>query len=324
MASTGGPEAITAFMDTVSRFNGPAEDAVLDAEASDEFKDHSIWLYDVAAMIAARGEIWNWGMDDPVLAREIDEVLPGSLDFCTDGVSEQLYFRSLRVLPHALGDYAGKTVVEIGSGAGEGLNFLSRAAPGGRFLGVELSPLAVRRANALLSRGGELRYVQGDAEALPLGDGEADVVISVESSHNYPHPGRFLAEVARVLKPGGYFSYLDGYTEHRYDLLTTLKRDVPGFEWLSQDDISEQVRAGIRKRMRPDSHFRAHTVASRSTGRFGRHVHFHLQATTMGSTFIGQRPSAVVRALQKAGRVPTAWTLPVESYLHSVARRLPA
>ncbi|HEX6346919.1 class I SAM-dependent methyltransferase [Umezawaea sp.] len=319
MESTGGPAAINAFMDTVSRFNGPGESAVLDAEASDEFKGHSIWLYNVAAMMAARGEIWNWGMDDPILAKEIDEVLPGSLGFCTDGVSEQLYFRALRELPIALDDYAGKTVLEIGSGAGEGLNFLSRAAPGGRFLGVELSPLAVRRSNALLSRGDQLRYVQGDAEALPLGDAEVDVVISVESSHNYPHPERFIAEVARVLKPGGYFSYLDGFTEHRYDVTTLLKRDVPGFEWLSEEDISEQVRAGIRKRMAPGSHFRR--VAEVGNTRLRRHVAFQMQATTMGSPFIGMETSPVVRAMQKLGRVPSAWTLPVESYVHSVARR---
>lgn len=321
MESIGGPAAINAFMDTVSQFNGPSESAVLDAEASDEFKGHSIWLYNVAALMAARGQIWNWGMDDPILAKEIDEVLPGSLDFCTDGVSEQLYFRALRELPLVLGDYAGKTVLEIGSGAGEGLNFLSRAAPGGRFLGVELSPMAVRRANALLARSDDLRYVQGDAESLPLDDASVDVVISVESSHNYPHPDRFIAEVARVLKPGGYFSYLDGFTEHRYDLTTLLKRDVPGFEWLSEEDISEFVRAGIRKRMAPGSHFRK--VSEVGASKLKRHIAFQMQATTMGSPFIGMETSPAVRALQKMGKLPSAWTLPVESYVHSVARRRP-
>lgn len=321
MESTGGPAAITAFMDTVSRFNGPAESASLDAQASDEFKGHSIWLYNMAAMTAARGEIWNWGMDDPALAKEIDELLPGSLKFCTDGVSEQLYFRALRMLPNALDDVVDKRVVEIGSGAGEGLNFLSRVAPTSRFLGVELSPTAAGRANAILARGEQLRYMQGDAENLPLADGEADIIVSVESSHNYPHPDRFFAEVARVLKPGGYFTYLDGYTAHRYQQMTELKRTMPEFEWLAEDDISAEVRAGIRKRLAPGSHFRRTSLANQATSKLKRDIGFYLQATTMGSTFIDYRPGFMVRTLEKLGRLPTGWTLPVERYVHSVARR---
>jgi hypothetical protein len=42
MESTGGPAAINAFMDTVSRFNGPHESAVLDTEASDTFKGRAV------------------------------------------------------------------------------------------------------------------------------------------------------------------------------------------------------------------------------------------------------------------------------------------
>jgi ubiquinone/menaquinone biosynthesis C-methylase UbiE len=323
MEPTGGPAAIAAFMDTVNRFNGPVDSATLNPESSDTFKKQSIWLYDMAATIAARGEIWNWGMDDPDLAAEIEKVLPGSLDFCTDGVSEQLYFRALHMLPGGLAEADEKRVVEIGSGAGEGLNFLSRAVPTGRFLGVELSPEAVRRANAILARGEELRYVQGDAEQLLLADGSADIVVSVESSHNYPHLDKFFAQVARVLAPGGYFTYLDGYTEHRYDQLTELKRTMPEFEWLSEDDISEEVKAGIRKRMREDSHFRQSSFANRIRNRLKRHIVFNAQASTMGSTFLGRPQSPVIRALDRLGKLPQSWNLPVETYVHSVARRRP-
>jgi ubiquinone/menaquinone biosynthesis C-methylase UbiE len=325
MESTGGQAALTAFMEGVHRFNGPDAAVVLDPEAKETFKSHSVWLYDVAAMSASRGEIWNWGMDDPALAKEIDTLIPGCLDFGTDGVSEQLYFRALRMLPYGLDDYAGKMVLEIGSGAGEGLNFLSRVADGGRFLGVELSSMAVRRANAILGRGDQLRYVQGDAEALPLGDEEVDVVISVESSHNYPDLPAFLGEVARVLKPGGYFSYLDAYTEHRYDLLSSLKRGMPAFEWMLEDDISSAVRAGIRKRMSPGSHFRKTAMAAiRSPNPLKRHVYFHAHATSFGSKFIEPDDSLLIRVLNRFGKLPASWTLPVESYVHSMARKRPA
>ena len=52
-------------------------------------------------------------------------------------------------------------------------------------------------------------FVHGDAEKLPFPDESFDAVINVESSGAYPHFSRFLAEVARVLRPGGHFLYAD-------------------------------------------------------------------------------------------------------------------
>ena len=52
-------------------------------------------------------------------------------------------------------------------------------------------------------------FVHGDAEKLPFPDQSFDAVINVESSGAYPHFSRFLAEVARVLRPGGHFLYAD-------------------------------------------------------------------------------------------------------------------
>ena len=46
-------------------------------------------------------------------------------------------------------------------------------------------------------------WVQGDAMALPLVSGSVDAVVSTESFHWYPDQGRALAEIHRVLVPGG-------------------------------------------------------------------------------------------------------------------------
>ena len=48
-----------------------------------------------------------------------------------------------------------------------------------------------------------------DSEDLPFPDDSFDAVINIESSHTYPNFSRFLAEVARVLRPGGHFLYTD-------------------------------------------------------------------------------------------------------------------
>jgi ubiquinone/menaquinone biosynthesis C-methylase UbiE len=59
-----------------------------------------------------------------------------------------------------------------------------------------------------------LDFVQGDAENLPFADQSFDAVINVEASHCYPRFARFLAEVARVLRPGGHFLYADVRPRH--------------------------------------------------------------------------------------------------------------
>jgi ubiquinone/menaquinone biosynthesis C-methylase UbiE len=54
-----------------------------------------------------------------------------------------------------------------------------------------------------------LSFRQGDAGKLSLDDNTFDSVINVEASHCYPSFPQFLAEVTRVLRPGGHFLYAD-------------------------------------------------------------------------------------------------------------------
>ena len=49
----------------------------------------------------------------------------------------------------------------------------------------------------------------GNAENLPFADQSFDAVISIEAAPYYPRFPRFLAEMARVLRPGGHFLYAD-------------------------------------------------------------------------------------------------------------------
>jgi ubiquinone/menaquinone biosynthesis C-methylase UbiE len=51
--------------------------------------------------------------------------------------------------------------------------------------------------------------VCGNAENLPSADHSFDAVINIEAAAFYPRFPHFLAEVARVLRPGGHFLYAD-------------------------------------------------------------------------------------------------------------------
>ena len=74
------------------------------------------------------------------------------------------------------------------------------------YTGLDLNPAGIEFARKRHDLDG-LDFVHGDAENLPFPDQSFDVVLNVEASHLYPHVSRFLAEVARVLAPGGHFLY---------------------------------------------------------------------------------------------------------------------
>lgn len=197
---------------------------------------------------------WNWGMHDDDVHRDIAQHLDGYHQYESDGFSEQLYYYTLKQVPHPAA--APRRILEVGSGAGAGLNFLARFEPQSRFTGVDLAKHVVERANARFSRPGVIEYVNGDAERLPFGDEEFDVVINVESSHNYPKLGAFFSEVQRVLKPGGYFSLVDFFTDERHAEMARCKAETTRMRWIGEQDISEPVRSAIRRRMDPRSTFR--------------------------------------------------------------------
>ncbi len=93
---------------------------------------------------------------------------------------------------------AARSVLDVGCGAG--LVIAALREPGRRVCGVEMSAEAVR---SLEERGMEGRAVDLEADRLPFGDGEFDVVLCYDVIEHVFAPGRLLAEIRRVVRPGG-------------------------------------------------------------------------------------------------------------------------
>ncbi len=102
----------------------------------------------------------------------------------------------------------GKNVLEVSCGHGGGASYLTRTLRPATCTGLDLNSAGIRFCKQHHRVEG-LNFVQGDAENLPFGKEAFDVVLNVEASHCYPDFPRFLAEVARVLRPGGHFLYAD-------------------------------------------------------------------------------------------------------------------
>lgn len=98
---------------------------------------------------------------------------------------------------------ASECAVDLGTGAGRLLGPLRSKAK--RVIGIDGSPrmleVATRRAREQKWDGVELRL--GALEHLPLGDGEADAVVAHLVMHHAGVPEAVIAEIRRVLAPGG-------------------------------------------------------------------------------------------------------------------------
>lgn len=102
----------------------------------------------------------------------------------------------------------GLKVLEVGSGRGGGADYIKRYLGPARMIGVDFSDKAVNLCRHHYCVEG-LSFVPGDAEHLPFDDDSFDAVVNVESSHCYGSMTAFLAQVRRVLKPGGHFLFAD-------------------------------------------------------------------------------------------------------------------
>lgn len=105
-------------------------------------------------------------------------------------------------------DLRGKNVLELSCGHGGGAAYVSRALQPARYTGLDLNPRGIQFCQKRHA-GHALSFLQGDAAKLPFADASFDAVTNVEASHCYPDFPRVLAEVARVLRPGGDFLYAD-------------------------------------------------------------------------------------------------------------------
>jgi len=101
----------------------------------------------------------------------------------------------------AVDAFAFADVLDVGCGTGATLEAILKAHPHTRARGIDLSAKMVELAQARL--GDRARVEVADAEHLPAGDAFVDLVVCVDSFHHYPAPAAALAEMARVIRPGG-------------------------------------------------------------------------------------------------------------------------
>jgi ubiquinone/menaquinone biosynthesis C-methylase UbiE len=126
------------------------------------------------------------------------------------GPSHRVMIKRIRELA---GDRPAK-MLDVGCGTGLFASKVHGALPHVEVCGVDLvsDMLAKGHARWRLHRAHVLP-VQGDSERLPFASASFDIVTCANSFHHYPRQDRAVAEMRRVLRPGGRLMIIDGYRD---------------------------------------------------------------------------------------------------------------
>lgn len=143
----------------------------------------------------------------------------------------------------------GRDVLEIGSGSGAIAAELSRVHPGLAITATDLDPVMVDTATRRLRGFPNITVMTADATQLPFAVGSFDSVVSCLMLHHIIDWETTIAEIARVLKPGGLFV---GYDLVRTPLATAFHRaDRSPFRLISPAELFDECRRhGLRIQIR--------------------------------------------------------------------------
>ena len=109
---------------------------------------------------------------------------------------------------------SGEAVLDVGTGTG--VVAVTAARAGARVTGLDLTPSLLEQAaeNARIVHREDITWTLGDAEDLPYPDASFDVVLSQFGHMFAPRPDVTVAQMRRVLKPGGRIAFATWPPEH--------------------------------------------------------------------------------------------------------------
>ena len=138
-----------------------------------------------------------------------------------------------------------RRVLEVGCGQGLGIELIRGRFPGAEIVGVDVDPRMIRRAQRRLDPLRDGVDVQvGDVCSLPFDVGSFDVVVDFAVVHHVPDWQAALAEIARLLAPGGQFLFED-YDVARHNRLARMLYSHPEEHFTAAEFTAALAAVGI-------------------------------------------------------------------------------
>ena len=149
-------------------------------------------------------------------------------------------------------DLDGKAILEIGCGRGGGSKWISSRHNLSMYYACDISEENITFCNKT-NTNDKIIYSVMDSQNLEYPDNSFDLVICIESSHNYKNMELFFENVRRVLKKTGQLVLLDNYVlgeeaiQNQLMSIDSIKGSAVGFTVLEYVDITENVKLSCKE-----------------------------------------------------------------------------
>ena len=183
--------------------------------------------------------------ENAAFSRDVAPTTPGEIAaFFNDAARDEQHFPStidprilhVRLILEYFGDLAGKLVADAGCGKGRFARILKDEHPGASVIALDI-------AEAMLQRVAKDIYAcAGSLTAIPLDTASCDAAYATESLEHAVDIDLAIAELCRILKPGGKLVIIDKNKEQwgRFD--------TPAWEkWFGRDELEKKLGRHCRK-----------------------------------------------------------------------------
>ncbi len=138
--------------------------------------------------------------------RQSFEQAAGDEEHFPSSIDPRIYH--VRLILEHLGGLAGRRVLDVGCGKGRFARILAAEHPGAEVWGLDISLAMLRFLPP------SVRTCAGSMTELPFRDGAFDAAYATESLEHAVEIERAVAEICRVVKPGGRIAIIDKNREH--------------------------------------------------------------------------------------------------------------